>query len=109
MWERNSGDTLLYAVDNVGAYTVGKALKLPLTAEEYGKLKALALKPAKDFLALYESIPDQALAAGTGRENFYGRVPRSAEEMYAHTKNVNAYYFEEIEADADNDGDRYAC
>ena len=106
VWEHNGRDTLLYAVDFVGAYTRGETLeaavrkmqaeicsylkwcgkkavtsmdiviieekvselaicdadsdvlfeseKAPLTAEEYIKLKALALKSAQDFLALYD-------------------------------------------------------
>ena len=106
VWEHNGNDTLLYAVDYVGAYTRGESLdiakakmpaeilsylkwcgenasndfeivitgekvsdlnikdadsdvlfeseKTPLTAEEYEKIKALALKSAKDFLSLYE-------------------------------------------------------
>ena len=29
--------------------------------------------------------------------------------MYSHTKSVNAYYFAEIEVDADNEGDIYEC
>lgn len=110
VWEHNGRDTLLYAVDFVGAYTRGETLeaavrkmqaeicsylkwcgkkavtsmdiaiieekvselaicdadsdvlfeseKAPLTAEEYKKLKALALKSAQDFLALYDSVPD---------------------------------------------------
>ena len=33
--------------------------KQPLTKEEYLELKALALKSAKDFLTLYNSIPDK--------------------------------------------------
>ena len=49
--------------------------KAPLTADEYGKLKALALKSAKDFLALYESIPDKSAAAIAKRKTFYGNVP----------------------------------
>lgn len=31
-------------------------------------------------------------------------VPRTAEEMYQHTKNVNAYYWGEIGVDVDNGG-----
>ena len=76
--------------------------KASITAEEYKKLKALALKSAKDFLALYESIPDKSATAITERKTFYGQVPRTADEMYEHTKNVNEYYFGEIEVDADN-------
>ena len=161
VWEHNGKDTLLYAVDFVGAYTRGETLeaavrkmqaeicsylkwcgkkavtsmdiaiieekvselaicdadsdvlfeseKAPLTAEEYKKLKALALKSAQDFLALYDSVPDKNATAAPERKTFYGKVPRSADEMYAHTKNVNEYYFSEIHVDADNDGSIYAC
>lgn len=161
VWEHNGNDTLLYAVDYIGAYTRGEDLetakskmsgeiasylrwlsedvpdnievmtiqekasslaikdadsdvlfeseKAPLTAEEYKKLKALALKSAKDFLALYESIPDKSATTITERKTFYGQVPRTADEMYEHTKNVNEYYFGEIEVDADNSGSIYEC
>lgn len=80
-----------------------------LTIEEYETLKTLALKSAKDFLALYESIPDKNAAAAPERKTFYGRVPRTANEMYEHTKNVNTYYFAEIAVDADHDGNIYEC
>ena len=145
VWEHNGRDTLLYAVDFVGAYTRGETLeaavrkmqaeicsylkwcgkkavtsmdiaiieekvselaicdadsdvlfeseKAPLTAEEYKKLKALALKSAQDFLALYDSVPDKNATAAPERKTFYGKVPRSADEMYAHTKNVNDILF----------------
>ena len=161
VWEHNGNDTLLYAVDFVGAYTRGESLeiakaKMPqeivsycnwlgmeaegkaeivivgekcseltirdadsdvlfeseqaqLTIEEYKALKTLALKSAKDFLALYESIPDKNEAAIPERKTFYGRVPRTANEMYEHTKNVNTYYFAEIAVDADHDGNIYEC
>ncbi len=161
VWEHNGNDTLLYAVDYIGAYTRGESLeiamkkmpqeiasylkwcggyvgdgieiaivgekssaliikdadsdvlfdseKTPLTADEYEKLKTLALKSAKDFLALYESIPDKSATATPERKTFYGQVPRSADEMYEHTKNVNEYYFAEIEVDADNNGNIYEC
>lgn len=161
VWEHNRSDTLLYAVDYIGAYTRGESLdiaiakmpkeiasyikwrseniaddfeisiigekasdlnikdadsdvifeseKAPLTLDEYGKLKAIALKSAKDFLALYESIPDKSATAITERKTFYGQVPRTADEMYEHTKNVNEYYFAEIEVDADNSGNIYEC
>ena len=161
VWEHNGNDTLLYAIDHIGAYTRGESLeiakakmpgeivsylkwldedttdtmeiiiagekdselaikdadsdvlfeseKTPLTADEYEKLKALALKSAKDFLALYESIPDKSATASPERKTFYGKVPRSAEEMYEHTKNVNEYYFAEINVDADNNGNILEC
>ena len=161
VWEHNGRDTLLYAVDFVGAYTRGETLEAavrkmqaeicsylkwcgkkavtsmdiaiieekvselaicdadsdvlfeseqaPLTTEEYEALKALALKSAKDFLALYESIPDKDAAAAPERKSFYGQVPRTANEMYEHTKNVNTYYFAEIAVEADHDGNIYEC
>ena len=161
VWEHNGNDTLLYAIDYIGAYTRGESLeiakakmpgeivsylkwldedttdnmeiiiagkkdselaikdadsdvlfeseKVPLTLDEYEKLKALALKSAKDFLALYESIPDKRATASAERKTFYGNVPRSAEEMYEHTKNVNEYYFAEIDVDTDNNGNIFEC
>lgn len=161
VWEHNGNDTLLYAVDYIGAYTRGENLeiakakmpdeiasyfrwlgedvsdsmevviagekgsdlaikdadsdvlfeseKVPLTADEYEKLKALALKSAKGFLTLYNSIPDKSATVIAERKTFYGQVPRSADEMYEHTKNVNEYYFAEIAVDADNGGTIYEC
>lgn len=58
---------------------------------------------------MYDSVPDKNATAAPERKTFYGKVPRSADEMYAHTKNVNEYYFSEIHVDADNDGNIYAC
>ena len=161
VWEHNGNDTLLYAIDYIGAYTRGESFeiakakmpgeivsylkwlgddasdnievvitqekdsdlaikdadsdvlfeseKAPLTADEYETLKALALKSAKDFLALYDSIPDKSATAIAERKTFYGQVPRTADEMYEHTKNVNEYYFAEIDVDADNGGTIYEC
>ena len=75
-----------------------------LTIKEYEALKLLALKSAKDFLALYEAFPDKNKSVLPERDTFYGKVPRTAEEMYRHTKSVNSYYWAEIGIDADNDG-----
>lgn len=83
--------------------------KASLTREEYEGLKALALRSAKDFLTLYESIPDKDAGLSPLRKTFYGQVPHTAREMYAHTKSVNAYYFGEIGVEADNEGDIYTC
>lgn len=83
--------------------------RTPLTLEEYLELKALALKSAGDFLALYESVPDKDSGSEPARKTFYGQVPRTAREMYEHTKSVNAYYFGEIEVDADNEGTILEC
>lgn len=83
--------------------------KGPLSMEEYGKLKALAMKSAEDFLALYRAVPDKTISCLPLRKSFYGPVPRTAEEMYTHTKNVNSYYFGEIGVEADNDGTIADC
>lgn len=97
------------AIKDADSDVLFESEKTPLTADEYEKLKALALKSAKDFLALYESIPDKSATASAERKTFYGNVPRSAEEMYEHTKNVNEYYFAEIDVDADNNGNIFEC
>ena len=81
----------------------------PLSMKEYTTLKALALRSAADFHALYESVPDKDRSENPVRATFYGQVPRTAEEMYSHTKNVNAYYFGEIEVEADNEGTILEC
>lgn len=81
----------------------------PLCMEEYQELKRLVLKSAEDFLWLYESIPDPYAPLTVPRTTFYGYIPVTAEEMYQHTKNVNAYYFGEIGVDADNAGSILDC
>ena len=80
-----------------------------LTMSEYITLRDLALKSASDFLKLYEMIPDKQKSVLPVRKTFYGQVPRTAEEMYVHTKSVNSYYFAEIGIDADNEGSIYEC
>lgn len=80
-----------------------------LTMQEYLSLKSLALKSARDFHALYESIPDKDASCAPIRKTFYGQVPRTANEIYIHTKNVNSYYFGEIDVDADNEGAIFEC
>jgi len=83
--------------------------KEPLTEEEYHSLKSLALKSAEDFLTLYRSVPDPNYRPYPLRKTFYGTVPGTAKEMYDHTKNVNSYYFAEIDVDADNRGSILDC
>lgn len=83
--------------------------KKPLTQNEYEALKELCLKSASDFLDLYNSIPNKDYTNLPKRRTFYGVVPRTATEMYEHTKNVNDYYFGEIGIKADNDGDIFEC
>ena len=80
-----------------------------LSPPEYAELKALALKSARDFLTLFEAIPDPNRSCRPARETFYGLVPRTALEMYEHTKNVNEYYFSEIGVPADNEGTLLTC
>ena len=161
VWEHNGNDTLLYSVDNIGAYTRGISLeaamskmsaeieayslwcgqkhgqetdieiiqekdcdlqvvdadsdilfdteKVPLSWEEYEELKALVLKSAGDFYDLYSSISNKNESCLPHRQTFYGAVPRTAQEMYEHTKNVNSYYFAEINVDVDNEGTIYDC
>lgn len=81
----------------------------PLTQAEYQKLKALALRSARDMHALYTSVADPDVSCLPQRQTFYGPVPVTARQMYAHTQSVNSYYFGEIGVEADNGGDILAC
>ena len=83
--------------------------KTALSRAEYEELKALVLKSARDFYVLYSSISNKNESCLPQRMTFYGAVPRTAQEMYEHTKNVNSYYFAEIDVDVDNEGTIYDC
>lgn len=83
--------------------------KKVLTSKEYEELKKLALKSAKDFLQLYEKIPDKDESCLPFRSTFYGQIPRTAREMYEHTKNVNSYYFGEIGIEVSNENSILDC
>ena len=81
----------------------------PLSRDEYEELKSLALRSAADFQRLYDSVPDKDKSVLPVRSSFYGAVPRTAREMYEHTKSVNSYYFAEIDVESDNAGSIYDC
>lgn len=83
--------------------------KAPLTMQEYMEMKALVLKSAEDFLKLYESIPDKHSSVLPEKKTFLGPRPRTAFEMYEHTKSVNPYYFGEIGVEADSEGTIVEC
>lgn len=83
--------------------------KEELTPGDYEKLKRIALKSAADFQALYDSVPDKDASCLPERQTFYGQAPRTAREMYLHTKNVNEYYFAQINVDIDNEGTILDC
>jgi len=80
-----------------------------LTRLEYLYLKHSALKSASDFLRLYNSIPDKLNTVLQPRKTFYGNVPITAKDMYEHTKNVNSYYFGEIDISVTNEPDIFSC
>ena len=83
--------------------------KAPISWKEYEELKTLVLKSASDFYDMYSSISNKNESCLPQRKTFYGAVPRTAQEMYVHTKNVNSYYFAEIGVDVDNEGTIYDC
>ena len=105
VWDQSSGLEIRDADSDV----LFEQEKIPLTMTEYEYLKSLALKSAQDFQVLYESVPDRKKSCYPNRRTFYGFVPRTADEMYTHTKSVNAYYFGEIEVEADNEGSILDC
>lgn len=77
--------------------------------DEYEALRELCLRSAGDFLALYESVPEKDRPLAPPRESFYGPVPRTAAEMYRHTRDVNRYYFGEIGVEAGSEPDILQC
>lgn len=83
--------------------------RLPLTAEEYARLREAVLRSAQDFLRMYRAVSQKDTAAGLPRQTFYGAVPSTARAMYEHTQNVNAYYFGEIGVEAQNGPDIFTC
>lgn len=103
--EKSSG----LAICDADSDVLFSAEREPLTPEEYHTLKQLALRSAEDFEALYRSIPDANQSVLAMRSTFYGQRPRTAQEMYCHTRSVNAYYFGEIGVEADNDGSMAEC
>ncbi len=103
--EKNSDLTISDADSDV----IFEREREPLDLAEYLELKELAMKSAQDFLTLYQAVPDKNASCLPPRVTFYGPVPRTASEMYEHTKNVNAYYFGEIGVDADNEGSIVTC
>lgn len=103
--EKSSGLTISDADSDV----LFEEERRSLTISEYQAQKALALKSALDFLTLYEAIPNKEESCLRARETFYGPVPRTASEMYAHTKNVNDYYFGEIGVETDHEGTILEC
>lgn len=72
--------------------------------EAYRDLKTFVLKSARDFQRLYDAIPDKDFSVLPERATFYGAVPRTARQMYDHTRGVNAHYFGEIQVSADDTG-----
>ncbi len=85
------------------------AEKEPLSMVEYLHLKSLCLRSAQDFQRLYDSVSDKDKSALPFRSSFYGAVPRTAKEMYEHTRSVTSYYFAEIGVGADNEGSIADC
>ena len=81
----------------------------PLTQEEYEAMKSLVLRSAEDFQRLYDSILRKDETDLPLRSTFYSNIPRTAREMYEHTKSVNVYYFTEIDVEADTQGSIVEC
>lgn len=104
--EEKASDLDICDADSDGIFNTEK---VPFTIREYEFLKELSLKSAADFLTLYNAIPNKSISYLPERKTFYGMAPRTANEMYEHTKNVNSYYFGEIGIDCSNDGDILSC
>lgn len=86
-----------------------EAERMPLSLSEYKTLKAMALASAQSFQMLYDSVPDHHQSILKPRKTFYSQIPRTAQEMYEHTRNVNSYYFGEIGIETDHSGTILSC
>ena len=80
----------------------------PMTEADYAAAKLLVLKSARDFCALFESIPNPDISPRAPRTSFYGPVPRTPREMYDHTNSTTAYYMAAFGIPFENMPDLYA-
>ena len=97
------------AVRDADSDVIFESERRPLAMDEYLELKRLALKSARDFQRMFDNVPDKERSALPERNTFYGPLPRTALEMYHHTKNVYDYYFGEIRIEADHEGTILEC
>lgn len=69
-----------------------------LISTSFNKLKKLAVKSAKDFQSLYDSIPDKEYSDITkiNKKTFLDKVPANANEMLSHVDEVKVYYLDRI-------------
>ena len=81
----------------------------PMTEADYAAAKLLVLKSARDFCALFESIPNPDISPRAPRTSFYGPVPRTPREMYDHTNSTTAYYMAAFGIPFENMPDLYAA
>lgn len=81
--------------------------RCPMTEAEYQRMKLLVLKSARDFRRLYESIPNPEISGLPKRSCFYGDVPRTPAQMYAHTNQTTAYYTAAFGLSTENVADIY--
>ena len=58
--------------------------KLPMDMAKYTSLKTLCLASARDFEALFASVPQKDRALLKSRRTLYGKVPVTAREMLDH-------------------------
>lgn len=80
----------------------------PMTQAEYEAQKLLVLKSARDFDALYRSIPNPYISGRPPRRTFYGPVPRTPQQMYEHVNQTTSYYAAAMGIELENLPDLYA-
>lgn len=99
--ETNGKGWLIWAAQCPGAFARG-------ATENEALAKLLVLKSARDFCALFESIPNPDISPRVPRTSFYGPVPRTPREMYDHTNHTTAYYMAAFGIPFENMPDLYA-
>ena len=93
------------AVEDADGNALFPSERLPMDLTEYIRKKSLALKSAKDYTLLYQSIPQKDRGLRKSRSCFYGKIPTSANEMLKHTNDTLAYYAAGVCLPFDNEGD----
>ncbi len=135
VWEHNGNDSILYSNNFVGAYTRGETKDIALQKmakeiESYLEWKGEAVPDSLEAVIVQEKSSTLVISDADSDVLFTeekkplskleyeelkalalksGQVPRTAFEMYEHTKNVNDYYFGEIGVVTDHEGTIVEC
>ena len=74
--------------------------KSPMKQDEFGRLRALALKSGETFVSLYNSCHLRDwVDSSRVRRTFYGDTPKTIREVFDHVDNTQHYYLSRVGLD----------